>query len=138
MYFELKGLNNLGASSSIPHGSWIATLLFGVVLAICLTSWAPCNDAQRNERGTTVADQKIDEVAAAKAADAEDAKTHVTEGDVKAVEGKLLSFAAGLGAGERKHLWTLLDAPPEKGADVQGFWWRDSWRARWWRDRWHR
>jgi hypothetical protein len=45
-----------------------------------------------------------------------------------------MSFAAGLGAAERKHLFTLLDREPEKGADVQGFWWRDSWRVRFWRD----
>jgi hypothetical protein len=83
-----------------------------------------------------VADQKqIDEANAAKAAaDAEDAKTTVTDADVKAVGEKLMSFAAGLGAAERKHLFTLLDREPEKGADVQGFWWHDTWRTRFWRD----
>ena len=41
-----------------------------------------------------------------------------------------MSFAVGLGAGERKHLFSLLDRGPEAGADVQGYWWRDSWRVR--------
>lgn len=86
-------------------------------------------------KGCDVADQKeIEEINAAKAAaDAEDAKTTVTDSDVKGVGEKLMSFAAGLGAGERKHLFTMLDREPEKGADVQGFWWHDSWRIRYWR-----
>jgi hypothetical protein len=79
----------------------------------------------------------IDDMNAAKAAaDAEDASTHVTDGDVQSVEEKLLSFAAGLGAGERKHLFTMLDRGPEAGADVQGYWWHDSWRIRFWRGPW--
>jgi hypothetical protein len=79
-------------------------------------------------------DQKQnDELNAAKsAADAYDAKTSVTDGDVKSVDDKLMSFAAGLGDGERKHLFSMLDRP-EAGADVQGFWWRDTWRIRFWR-----
>jgi hypothetical protein len=87
-----------------------------------------------------VADQKkIDEANAAKtAADAEESKINVSDSDVKGVGDKLMAFASGLNAGERKHLWTMLDREPEKGADVQGFWWHDSWRTRWWRDRWHR
>jgi hypothetical protein len=85
-----------------------------------------------------VADNKhLDEVKAA--ADAEDAKTHVTDADVKALGDKLLAFATGLAPGERKHLFSMIDREPEKGADVQGFWWHDSWRVRWWRDwRWRR
>jgi hypothetical protein len=80
-------------------------------------------------------DQKqIDEANAAKAAaDAEDAKTSVTDGDVKSVEEKLLSFAGGLGAGERKHLFSILDRGAEAGADVQAYWWHDTWRVRYWR-----
>jgi hypothetical protein len=83
-------------------------------------------------------DQKeIDEANAAKAAaDADDAKTTVSDSDVKSLDEKLLSFACGLGAGERKHLFSLLDREPEAGADVQGYWWRDSWRVRFWRGPW--
>ncbi len=83
-------------------------------------------------------DQKeLDDYAAAKAAaDAEDAKVTVTDADVKSVDEKLLAFAAGLGAGERKHLFSTLDRGAEAGADVQGFWWHDSWRIRFWRGPW--
>ncbi len=83
-------------------------------------------------------DQKeIDDLDAARAAaDAHDATTTVTDGDVKAVEDKLMSFANALGAGERKHLFSMLDREPEAGADVQGYWWHDSWRARYWRGPW--
>jgi uncharacterized membrane protein len=83
-------------------------------------------------------DQKeIDDANAAKAAaDAHDATTTVTDGDVKGVEEKLMSFATGLGAGERKHLFSMLDRGAEAGADVQGYWWHDSWRVRYWRRRW--
>jgi hypothetical protein len=76
--------------------------------------------------------KELDEAKAA--ADAEDAKTTVTDADVKSLDEKLLSFATGLGAGERKHLFTLLDRAPE--GDVQGFWWHDSWRIRFWRGPW--
>ncbi len=75
---------------------------------------------------------QLDEIKAA--ADAEDAKTTVSDSDVKGVEEKLLSFATGLNPGERKHLFSLLDRAPEAGADVQGYWWHDSWRMRWHRD----
>jgi hypothetical protein len=83
-------------------------------------------------------DQKhIDEFNAAKtAADEEDAKVTVTDSDVKSVDEKLMSFATGLGAGERKHLFSMLDRGPEAGADVQGFWWHDTWRIRFWRGPW--
>jgi hypothetical protein len=83
-------------------------------------------------------DQKeIDEYNAAKAAaDAEDAKTTVTDADIKSVEGKLMSFASGLSPAERKHFFTMVDREPEAGADVQGFWWRDTWRVRWWYGPW--
>jgi hypothetical protein len=87
-------------------------------------------------------DQKeIDDANGAKAAaDAHDATTTVTDDDVKGVEEKLMSFATGLGAGERKHLFSMLDRGPEAGADVQGYWWHDSWRVRYWRgpSRWRR
>ena len=86
------------------------------------------------ERGTNVDHKEFDEAKAA--ADAEDAKTTVTDGDVKSLDDKLMSFACGLGAGERKHLFSLLDRAPEAGADVQGFWWHDSWRIRFWRGPW--
>ncbi len=85
-----------------------------------------------------MADQKkIDDLNAAKAAaDAEDQKTHITPEDIKSSEEKLLAFATGLSAGERKHLFTLLDHPPAEGADVQGYWWHNSWRVRWWHGPW--
>jgi hypothetical protein len=87
------------------------------------------------ERGTDVDQKQIDELNAAKAAaDAEESKISVSDSDVKSVGEKLMSFAAGLHPGERKHLWSMLDREPEKGADVQGFWWRDGWRTRFWRD----
>jgi hypothetical protein len=85
-------------------------------------------------------DQKeIDDYNAAKAAaDAEEGKTSVTPEDIRSVDEKLMAFAGGLGAGERKHLFSLLDKP-EAGADVQGFWWRDTWRVRFWNGwRWRR
>jgi hypothetical protein len=81
-------------------------------------------------------DQKeIDDYnAAKKAADDEDAKTTVTDGDIKSLDDKLMAFASGLGAAERKHLFSLLDRAPE--GDVQGYWWRDGWRVRFWRGPW--
>ncbi len=83
-------------------------------------------------------DQKdIDDANGAKAAaDAEDASTTVTDGDIKGLEEKLMAFATGLGAGERKHLFSMLDKEPDAGADVQGYWWHDSWRVRFWRGPW--
>jgi hypothetical protein len=83
-------------------------------------------------------DQKhIDELNSAKAAaDAEDAKTTVSDADVKSVEEKLLAFATGLHPGERKHIFNILDKHQETGADVQGYWWHDSWRIRFWRNPW--
>jgi hypothetical protein len=83
-------------------------------------------------------DQKeIDDYTAAKAAaDAEDAKTTVTDADIKSLDDKLMAFATGLGAAERKHLFSVLDRGADAGADVQGFWWRDTWRVRWWRGPW--
>jgi len=83
-------------------------------------------------------DQKeIDDYnAAKKAADEQDAKTTVTDVDIKSVDEKLMAFATGLGAGERKHLFSILDRGAEAGADVQGFWWRDSWRVRWYHGPW--
>jgi hypothetical protein len=81
-------------------------------------------------------DQKeIDDYnAAKKAADEEDAKTSVTDGDIKSLDEKLMAFATGLSGGERKHLFSLLDRAPE--GDVQGFWWRDTWRVRWYHGPW--
>lgn len=83
-------------------------------------------------------DQKeIDDYNAAKAAaDAEDAKTNVSEADIKSVDEKLMAFAAGLNAGERKHLFSILDRGLEQNSDVQGYWWRDGWRIRFWRGPW--
>jgi hypothetical protein len=83
-------------------------------------------------------DQKeIDDYNAAKAAaDAEDAKTHVTDADIKSLDDKVLSFASGLSAAERKHFFTILDKGSDAGADVQGFWWRDTWRVRWYHGPW--
>jgi hypothetical protein len=87
-------------------------------------------------KGTHVDQKEIDDYNAARAAaDEVDAKTTVTPEDVKSVDEKLLAFATGLGAGERKHLFSLLDRP-EAGADVQGFWWHDTWRVRFWRGPW--
>jgi hypothetical protein len=85
-------------------------------------------------------DQKdIDDATAARAAaDAADATTTVTDGDVKGVDEKLMAFASGLSAGERKHLFSMLDKEPEAGADVQGYWWHDTWRVRFWRGPWGR
>jgi hypothetical protein len=78
-----------------------------------------------------------DDLNAAKAAaDKHDAETTVSDADVKGLESKLLAFASGLGDGERKHLFSILDRGPEAGADVQGFWWHDSWRIRFWRGPW--
>ncbi len=89
------------------------------------------------ERGTDVDQKEIDDYnAAKKAADDDDAKTTVTDADIKGVDEKLMAFATGLGAGERKHLFSILDRGTEAGADVQGFWWRDSWRVRFWRGPW--
>ncbi len=75
-----------------------------------------------SRRGRRWIRKRIDDLNAAKAAaDADDAKTHVTDSDVKSVEEKLMSFASGLGPAERKH-FTMPDRGPEAGADVQGFW----------------
>jgi hypothetical protein len=80
-------------------------------------------------------DKKHEDLNAAKAAaDAEDAKTHITPEDIKSSEEKLLSFATGLNPAERKHLFGLLDKAPE--GDVQGYWWHHSWRIRWWHGPW--
>jgi hypothetical protein len=83
-------------------------------------------------------DQKeIEDYTAAKAAaDAEDAKTTVTDADIKSLDEKLLAFATGLGSAERKHLFSVLDRGADAGADVQGFWWSDTWRVRFWRGPW--
>jgi len=78
--------------------------------------------------------QQEDWDAAKKAADKEESEAHITPADVKSSEEKLLAFATGLNPAERKHLWTLLDKAPE--GDVQGYWWRDTWRVRWWHGGW--
>jgi len=72
------------------------------------------------------------------AADAEESKANVTEADVKSVDEKLLSFVSGLHAGERKHIFNMLDkhSGGDKNADVQGYWWHNSWRVRWWGTPW--
>ncbi len=91
------------------------------------------------KRGKDVSqDQKHhDELNSAKAAaDTEEGKTNVSDADVKSVEEKLLSFASGLHPAERKHLFNILDKKHEANADVQGYWWHDSWRIRFWRGPW--
>src|SRR5262249_7707137 len=88
------------------------------------------------ERGTDVNQKELEDAKAIIAeSDAADAAATVTDADRKSVEDKLLSFAHGLGDGERKHLFSMLDHGhgQDQGADVQGYGWWESWRARYWR-----
>jgi hypothetical protein len=61
-----------------------------------------------------------------------DTKIEITDGDVAGLEDKLMTFARGLPPGEREHLLSMLDRASgrDEGADVQGYLFGQSWRAR--------
>jgi predicted Zn-dependent protease len=61
-----------------------------------------------------------------------DTKIEISDGDVAALEDKLITFAHGLPAGEREHLLAMLDRASghDEGADVQGYMFGQTWRAR--------